>query len=176
MRSGIRAPRAPVARLTACTCVILSVAACGDGHSPREDSVAVAQMLAAQSAPVVTPGVSAELRLVDAGVGGIFDSTFRAGMAPVVQRLRGGDSLPAVVIDLKVGSVRFDGDSAEVLVHRRGFYRADTTRFSSSDTRYRFLWQQEAGWSLAQTEPFNFQGEGAPSSRARDEWWPGTRD
>jgi len=176
MPSGIRAPRARVARLTACACATLVTVACRGGHSPREDSVAVAQMLAAQSAPVVTPGVSAELRLAGAGVGGTFDSTFHAGMAPIVERLRGGDSLPPVVIDMKIGSVRFDGDSAEVLVHRRGFYRADTTRFSSSDTRYRFLWQRDAGWNLAQTEPFNFQGEGAPSSRARDEWWPGRRN
>ena len=102
----------------------------------------------------------------------IHTPTFRAALEPAVSRLRGAASLPGVVVDVRVTTLQLAGDSAEVVVHRRGHYRTDTTRFSSSDTRYRLAWAREGGWSLTQTEPFNFQGEGMPSSRARDVWWP----
>ena len=150
--------------------LLLPLCACGDGRSPHDDSVAVARLVAEQAVPVVTQGVAADVRL--AAGEGAFDSTFRATLAPAVARLRGTDSLPGVVVDVRVTSLRFAGDSAEVVVHRRGFQRTDTARYSSSDTRYRLAWVQDRGWSLTQTEPFNFQGEGVPSSRARDVWWP----
>ena len=152
--------------------LLLPLTACGDGRSARDDSVAVARLVAEQAVPVVTPGVAAEVRLPVGAVAGTFDSTFRAALEPAVARLRGADSLPGVVVDVRVTTLQLAGDSAEVVVHRRGHYRTDTTRFSSSDTRYRLAWAREGGWSLTQTEPFNFQGEGTPSSRARDVWWP----
>lgn len=171
-----RRPRRPFRPSLATLVGLALLAACGDAHEPSEDSVAVADIVAREAVPVITPGRAAELHATATSVGGAFDSVFRERMAPVALRLRGTDSTPPVVLDVAVTSLRLAGDSAEAVVHRRGHYRADTARFSSSDTRYRLVWQQEGGWRVAQTEPFNFQGEGAPPARARDVWWPKERD
>ncbi|HYD54795.1 MAG TPA: hypothetical protein VEA99_19330 [Gemmatimonadaceae bacterium] len=153
--------------------LLIALAACRDGHEPREDSVAIAAMVAEQAVPVITPGVTAELRLGARDTASAFDSTFRARMLPVIERLQGGVRQPPVVIEMRVDSLTIAGDSAVVVVHRRGTHRAEPARFSSNDTRYRFAWQRETGWALTQTEPFNFQGEGIPAARARDVWWQG---
>jgi hypothetical protein len=68
-----------------------------------------------------------------------------------------------------------NGDSAEAVIRRRGVDRADTTRFATSDTRYRLSWSRLNHWLVTSTEPFNFQGEGAPPARPRDAWWDSTK-
>lgn len=153
---------------------ILVGAACGDRHDPGDDSVAVAELIARESVPVLTPGRTAELRASAEAVGGPFDSVFRARMEPVAQRLLGAGGAPPVIIDVAVRSLDLAGDSAQVVVHRRGHYRADTARFSANQTRYRLAWQRDAGWRVTHTEPFDFRGEGIPPRRARDLWWPDT--
>lgn len=153
--------------------LILALAACGRGHSPREDSVALAELVAREAVPVLTAGRTATLEARSAAAGA-FDSVFRARMTPVAERLRGGSAAGAteVLLDVGVQSFTLAGDSAEAVVERRGRYRADTARFSASRTRYRFLWTKDGGWALAQTDPFEFTGEGQPPARPRDEWWP----
>ena len=162
------------------SCVLAALAftaiGCGERHEPSADTVAIAELLANEAIPVFPEGRSAELRVQVTSVGGAFDSVFRAEMSSVVQRLRGADSAPPVVLDVTVTSLELRGDSAQALIRRRGFYRADTSRYSASDTRYRFLWQRERGWTLADAQPFNFSGEGVPPSRARDVWWPEQKD
>lgn len=155
------------------TLLLLALAACGRGHSPREDSVALAELVAREAVPVITAGRTATLTARTAA-GGLFDSVFQARMAPVAARLRGDSAAGATEVLLEVGVPRLAlaGDSAEVVMERRGRYRADTTRFSTSRTRYRFLWTKDGGWLLAQTDPFEFTGEGQPPARARDLWWP----
>jgi hypothetical protein len=165
------------ARACALTAVTLTSLACAERHEPAADTVAIAELIANEAVPVFPGGRTAELRVSVASVGGAFDSVFRAEMSTVTQRLRGTDSAPPVVLDVTVTSLRLVGDTALAIVRRRGFYRADTTRYSASDTRYRFVWQRERGWALADAEPFNFAGEGVPPTRARDVWWPEkTRD
>ena len=154
--------------------VILVGVACGDRHDPGADSVALAELIARESVPVLTPGRTAELRVNAEAVGGAFDSVFRARMEPVTLRLRGAEGAPAVIIDVDVRSLALTGDSAQVVVDRRGHYRADTARFSASQTRYRLAWQRDSGWRVTHTEPLTFTGEGVPPARARDLWWPDT--
>lgn len=153
--------------------LLLVLAGCERGHDARADSLALAELVAREAVPVITPGRTAELS-VRTSVGGPFDSVLVARMVPVVGRLRGDSAAGRAEVLLEVGVESFSlaGDSAEAVVARRGRYRADTTRYSSSRTRYRYLWTKEGGWTLAQTDPFEFAGEGQPPARARDLWWP----
>jgi hypothetical protein len=174
----MRAPRSGrTTRSCALVAAVLASLACGDRHEPSADTVALAELIANEAVPVFPGGRTAELRVSIVSVGGTFDSVFRAEMSPVVQRLRGVDSAPPVVLNVTVTSLQLRGDSAHAVVRRHGYYRADTSRYSSSDTRYHFVWERDRGWTLTDAEPFNFAGEGVPPSRARDVWWPEkTRD
>lgn len=160
-------------RPRACVAALALVAACSDNHNSRDDSVAAAHLLAKEARPVLAPGRTAVVIATAEAAGRTFDSVFRADLAPVAKRVRGtGD--PAVNLRVTVTSFLMNGDSAVAVMHRRGVDFKDTTRFASSETRYRLVWSRVGGWLLASTQPSNFQGEGAPPARPRDAWYDST--
>jgi hypothetical protein len=161
-------------RARACSIAALAlVAACGDSHDSRADSIAVAHLLAREAVPTLAPGRNTVLTVSAEAAGRAVDSVFRADLAPVATRVRGSGP-PALDLRVTMTTLKLNGDSAAAVIQRHGVDRKDTTRFASSQALYQLAWSRVGGWMIASVQPFSFKGEGKPAARPRDAWWDST--